>query len=417
MELKVGYKQTDVGVIPEDWAAVPLGNLCAFKTGPFGSALHKSDYTSGGIPLVNPMHILDGKIVPSDDMTITVQAARNLSEFLLRRGDIVIGRRGDMGRCAVVLAAEDGWLCGTGSMIVRTGAASEPAFFQRVLSSPSAIGRITETSVGSTMVNLNQGTLRGLVVQAPPVEEQRAIAAALSDADALIASLDALINKKRDLKQAAIRQLLTGKTRLTGFTGEWDVKPIGPEIDLLTGHPFQSTGYSSIGVRLLRGSNVKRGKTDWSHEILQYWPEITSELARYELAEGDLVIAMDGSLVGKSYARLTSIDLPAMLLQRVARIRSKKIDTGYLAQFVGSDDFIGYCDSVKTVTAIPHISPQDIRNYRIPIPPTIAEQIAIATVLSDMDAEIATLEAQRDKADGLKQGMMQELLTGRIRLV
>jgi type I restriction enzyme S subunit len=126
---------------------------------------------------------------------------------------------------------------------------------------------------------------------------------------------------------------------------------------------------------------------------------------------------MDGSLVGRSYARLSETDLPAVLLQRVARIRSETIDIGFLTQFIGSDRFIKYCDSVKTVTAIPHISSADIRNFSIPLPPSKAEQIAIAEVLSDMDAELAALEQRRAKTHALKQGMMQELLTGRTRLV
>lgn len=214
-----------------------------------------------------------------------------------------------------------------------------------------------------------------------------------------------------------MQQLLTGQTRLPGFSGKWEVKAVGDKIDLLTGFPFPSNSYSKGGVRLLRGSNVKRGETDWTDEITQCWPEITQDICRYELQSGDLVIAMDGSLVGRSFARLSKADLPALLLQRVARIRSKSIDVGYLAQFIGSDLFIKYCDSVKTVTAIPHISAEDIRRFSIPIPPTINEQTAIATALSDMDAELAALEQRRDKTRALKQGMMQELLTGRIRLI
>jgi type I restriction enzyme S subunit len=144
---------------------------------------------------------------------------------------------------------------------------------------------------------------------------------------------------------------------------------------------------------------------------------MTPSIARYELREGDLVIAMDGSLVGRSYARLQHQDLPAVLLQRVARIRSAKLDIRFLTQFVGSSTFISYCDSVKTVTAIPHISPSDIRNFTIPIPSDIAEQVAIAEVLTHMDEELEALEQRRDKTRALKQAMMQELLTGRTRLV
>jgi len=128
MEVKPGYKQTEVGVIPEEWDVQPLGKRAAFRTGPFGSALHKSDYTSNGIPVVNPMHIIEGKIEPSRSMTITEQAARNLSDFRMKPSEIVIGRRGDMGRCAVVQEHQSGWLCGTGSMIIRAQA-TDSGFF------------------------------------------------------------------------------------------------------------------------------------------------------------------------------------------------------------------------------------------------------------------------------------------------
>lgn len=411
-----GYKQTEVGVIPEDWEVVRLGEHVTFRTGPFGTALHKSDYTHNGIPVINPMHIVAGKIEPTRTMTITEQAASSLSDFRFKAGELVIGRRGDMGRCAVVQKDQSGWLCGTGSMIIRP-VDTDADFLQRLLSSPGTIADIEEASVGTTMINLNQATLAGLKIQFPPITEQRAIAAVLSDVDSLLAKLDQLIAKKRDLKQAAMQQLLTGLTRLSGFSGEWEMGAIGKQIDLLTGFPFSSNSYSENGVRLLRGSNVKRGEVDWSEDLVQCWTKITSDIAKYELQAGDLVIAMDGSLVGRSYAILTTTDLPALLLQRVARIRSKIIDIGFLGQFVGSAHFINYCDSVKTVTAIPHISASDIRNFRIPIPPTYSEQIAIATVLSDMDTEITALDARRKKTHLLKQGMMQELLTGGIRLV
>ena len=191
---------------------------------------------------------------------------------------------------------------------------------------------------------------------------------------------------------------------------DWDVKTLDKEIDLLTGYPFPSNKYSESGIKLLRGSNVKRGETDWSENITQYWEQLTPELKTYLLQDGDIVIAMDGSLVGRSFARLSNTDLPALLLQRVARVRSNKIDLGYLKEFICSDYFTKYCDSVKTVSAIPHISPSDIRNFKIPIPPTKAEQTAIATALSDADAYISALEKLIEKKRNIKQGAMQQLL-------
>jgi len=409
--LKKGYKQTEVGVIPEDWEAVKLGEHAKFKTGPFGSTLHKSDYIFDGIPIVNPMQIIDGEIIPTPSMTISEKLAQSLADFRLHTSDIVIGRRGDIGRCAVVDKLQNGWLCGTGSMIIKCHSSLLPDYAQRVISSPSVVAMILSASVGTTMVNLNQNTLATLTIQIPPtLAEQEAIAEALSDADSLIESLQQLIAKKRLIKQGAMQELLSPREG-------WVEKTIGGKIDLLTGFPFPSSKYTKSGIRLLRGSNVKRGVTDWSEHIVQYWSRMSASISQYALKEGDLVIAMDGSLVGRSYARLASKDLPAVLLQRVARIRSSQLDVSYLTQLVGSNLFVDYCDAVKTVTAIPHISPSDIRNFKIPLPPTIEEQTRIATILTDMDEEISTLGSKLTKARQIKQGMMSELLTGKIRLV
>lgn len=200
------------------------------------------------------------------------------------------------------------------------------------------------------------------------------------------------------------------RTEIGIIPGDWSVKKIDSEIDLLTGFPFPSNKYSKDGIKLLRGSNVKRGVTDWSEDLTKYWNEITPELRKYLLNEGDIVIAMDGSLVGKSFARLSKNDLPALLLQRVARIRSNKIYCGYLKEFICSEYFTKYCDTVKTSSAIPHISPSDIRNFQIPIPPTKEEQNAIAQALSDVDSLITGLEKLIAKKKNIKQGAMQDLL-------
>lgn len=207
------------------------------------------------------------------------------------------------------------------------------------------------------------------------------------------------------------------RTEVGVIPEDWEARAIGDDIDLLTGYPFPSSEYTESGVRLLRGSNVKRGLTNWAEDITQYWPSISPDVARYELREGDLVIAMDGSLVGRSYAKLAKDDLPSLLLQRVARIRStKKLDASYLATFVGSAWFVKHADSVKTVTAIPHISPADIYSFTIPIPPTAEEQRAIAAALSDVDALLAQIDQLIAKKRDLKQATMQQLLTGQTRL-
>ncbi|MEQ8704806.1 MAG: restriction endonuclease subunit S [Phaeodactylibacter sp.] len=207
------------------------------------------------------------------------------------------------------------------------------------------------------------------------------------------------------------------KTELGLIPDDWEVVPIGNKVDLLTGFPFPSSKFKSNGIKLLKGSNIKRGNIDWRPDITDYWESHSPQLSKYILKEGDVVVAMDGSLVGKSFAQISTHDLPSLLLQRVARLRSKSCDINYLKQLVCSPLFTSHCETVKTASAIPHISSQDIKDFLIPIPPTLAEQTAIATALSDMDALIEAQEALLVKKRLMKQGAMQELLTGKRRLV
>lgn len=152
---------------------VPLRTaLVEVRTGPFGSALHKSDYVHDGIPVVNPMHINAGKIEPSSSTTISSEKASELSDFLLRAGDVVIARRGVMGRCAVVQPEQHGWLCGTGSMILRPAECLLADYLQIFLSSPATVAELEAGAVGSTMVNLNQGILLQLQIVLPSLDKQ-----------------------------------------------------------------------------------------------------------------------------------------------------------------------------------------------------------------------------------------------------
>lgn len=197
---------------------------------------------------------------------------------------------------------------------------------------------------------------------------------------------------------------------------DWRLSSMGEEAELLTGFPFPSAGFTKSGVRLLRGSNVKRGEVDWSTDITQYWPAIGAKTQAYELRAGDLVIAMDGALVGRSFATIGASDLPALLVQRVARLRSNKSVQGLLRAWVASDFFVRHVDLVKTHTAIPHISPKDIREFAVVVPSAKAEQDAIAQALSDIDALLAGLDRLIAKKRDLKQAAMQQLLTGQTRL-
>ncbi len=419
MDVKPGYKQTEVGVIPVEWEIAPLGNHATFRTGPFGSALHKSDYTSDGIPVINPMHIVDGQIAPSRTMTITERAANSLADFRINPGEIVIGRRGDMGRCAVVQKHHGGWLCGTGSMIIRPQNA-DPDFLQRVLSSPRAISAIENSSVGTTMVNLNQGTLASLRVQFPPLPEQRAIAAALSDVDALLDGLDRLIAKKRDLKQAAMQQLLTGQTRLPGFHGEWEVKRLGEVGEISSAGVDKKIRRDEPAVRLVNYLDVYHRDFIYSQDLDHWVTAPTHQIRRCAVRQGDVFFTPTSETRNDiGLCAVAMEDIPdAAYSYHVARLRlHEHWDLRFRTYAFKTRAFLNQAETLCDGNGTRYVISQGkFRDMTISIPP-LAEQTAIAAVLSDMDAELAALEARRAKTCDLKQAMMQELLTGRTRLV
>ena len=155
---------------PYGYDKVALSDLADIKIGTFGSLLHKEDYIDGGHPLLNPSHIVDGKVSPDDKLTISDEKYEELSAYQLKTGDVVMGRRGEMGRCAVV--PEDGFLCGTGSMLIRTKGEVTADYIQKIISFPSFKKTIEDMAVGQTMPNLNVPIVSGFQIIKPPMEVQ-----------------------------------------------------------------------------------------------------------------------------------------------------------------------------------------------------------------------------------------------------
>lgn len=410
--IPVGYKQTEVGVIPEDWKLEKLGMHVAFRTGPFGSALHKSDYVDGGIPIINPMQIIDGKLEPTYSMAVSDEAAKKLADFRLSAGDIVIGRRGDMGRCAVVSNNENGWLCGTGSMIIRVRPSCDALFLQRLLSSPSVISEIENASAGSTMINLNQSTLRELELVIPQnKQEQTAIANVLSDSDALIDALEQLIAKKQAIKSATMQQLLTGRTRLPAFA----LRPDGTK-----------KGY--------KPSELGEIPEDW--ELLRLGSCCHITTGKKDVNEGSQNGEYPFFTCSRNYTYSSSFsfDLEAILIAGNGEVGNLHYYNGkfeayqrtyVLHGFIFGVWFVWYqlefklSESLglgKIGSTIPYIKKGNLTEFKFFCPSLDAEQTAIATILSDMDNELQALTQKLEKARALKQGMMQQLLTGKIRL-
>jgi type I restriction enzyme S subunit len=386
MNVPNGFKQTEVGVIPDDWEVKKLSDLSSMKSG--------EAITSKNIHNADKYPCFGGN------------GLRGYTSSYTHHGDFaLIGRQGAL--CGNVQFVAGNFFASEHAVVVTPQERTDIKWLYYMLLAMN----LNQYAESSAQPGLSVEKINKLPIPIPPTKpEQTAIAAALSDMDSLIDGVEKLLEKKRCIKQGAMQELLRPKEG-------WKEVLIGSIADILTGFPFSSSGYSNDGIKLLRGSNVKRGNIDWSKDNTKYWKCITNDIKNYELQAGDVVIAMDGSLVGKSFAQISEHDIPALLLQRVARIRTDKVDINYISHLVCGNYFTIHCEQIKTSSAIPHISPKDIRDFQIPLPPTRAEQAIIAAILSDMDTEIEQLETQLTKYRQLKTGMMQELLTGKKRLV
>ncbi|MFQ0974585.1 restriction endonuclease subunit S [Vibrio campbellii] len=283
------------------------------------------------------------------------------------------------------------------------------------------IESFSQRTSGQTGIEMD--VLKAYPMHLPPLPEQRKIAQVLSTWDRGIATTEKLIDASKQQKKALMQQLLTGKKRLvdpeTGkaFEGAWEEVKLESHINLLSGHAFKSSEFEKDSdYKLLRGINITRGALRWGEEQTFSWTQLNG-FEKYLLSVGDIVISMDGSLVGRNYALITENNHePMLLVQRVARIRCKKtLNNNYLLQQIASDRFKAYVDAVKTVTAIPHISAKDIKHFIISMPP-VKEQQKIASVLTAADKEIELLEAKLVHFKQEKKALMQQLLTGKRRV-
>ncbi len=191
--------------IDPSWSAKTLGEACdAILTGPFGTALHESDYVETGIPVINPKNIVDGQISKEGAKAVSAETRDRLQEFSVRENDIVIGRRGEMGRCAVVTSEMHGWLCGTGCFVIRLNETCDAKFAHLQISSPAVKAYLEAQAVGVTMMNLNQGILANLQFPLPDLETQRAIVAEIEAEQALVAANRELIRRMEAKVKATI---------------------------------------------------------------------------------------------------------------------------------------------------------------------------------------------------------------------
>jgi type I restriction enzyme S subunit len=364
-------------------------------------------HCAGGVPVVKVRDIFDGRIDESDLLFTHPSIDGAYKRSRLAAGDLLITIRGTTGRVALTPSTLAGANItqDTARIRVKGGTSSEFVYF--ALQSEQAQQQIALHTIGQAVKGINIRDVRRLTFPIPKKEgEQRAIARALSDVDALLAGLDRLIAKKRDLKEAAMQQLLTGRIRLPGFQGEWTTKRLGQICEIAMGRTpprldpaMWGEGHVWLSIADLTAKVVENSKeqvTDLAATLMTVIPKGTL-LMSFKLSIGRLCFA--------------GCDL--FTNEAICSFNKLQANAEFLFYQLGRTDFSLYGkQAVKGYT----LNKESLSLVEVPLPPP-DEQAAIAASLSDLDVELAALESRRDKTCALKQAMMQELLTGRIRLI
>ena len=412
-----GYKQTEVGVIPEDWEVQPVECMGEVVT---GKALAVNG-PGQQRPYLRTKNVFDGRIDISDVLTMPMTDAM-FAHFMLLRSDVLLneGQSLDLvGRCAIY-QDEYPRACAIQNQLLRFRAKAgvSALFASHLFRYSQETGVFARIALQTTSI-AHLGSSRFARLQLPWPKsgvEQRAIAEALSDVDKLLRSLEKLIAKKRAIKQAAMQQLLTGKTRLPGFSGEWETQRLGQLGAFSKGRGITREDISDSGLPCVRYGELYTRYEDYVFNLATRIPLAVTSTA-LPIKTGDLLFAGSGE---------TAEEIGHCAAYVGAEQAYAGGDIVVLTPAGQNSIYLGYLMNYRTVAmqkarmgqgdAVVHISASNLAQVQISLP-SVEEQTAIATVLSDMDAEITTLERRRDKTRAIKQGMMQRLLTGRVRLV
>jgi len=415
MELKPGYKQTEVGIIPEDW---DTSNLESISLVPMQNGLFYEPKRKGrGVYLVNVGDMYTAAPISIETLDLFDATTSQIQTFCAQEGDLFFTRSSvvpsGIAYCNILPDCKGADVV-FDSHLIRVRAnpnIMDARFLYLNCLAMHSRKYLVSSAKTATMTTIDQGALKKCPVFVPPLSEQRAIATALSDVDALLEGLDRLIAKKRDLKQAAMQQLLTGKTRLPGFKGEWEVKRLGDIIEKLVGGGTPSRGNQAFWGNEIPWVTVKDFATFHPRQTQESITKIGLNNSASHLIPAGTLITSTRMALGKAVVYEVDVainqDLKAIFLKPTASVQFLYYWFEHNAQMI---DELGSGSTVKG------ISINELRGIPFPHLP-LSEQTAIATVLSDMDAEIAALENRRNKTKDIKQAMMQELLTGKTRLV
>jgi len=437
--IPVDYKQTEVGVIPEDWIVEPLENFTSFISYGFTNPMPT---TVSGPFMITARDISNGKIQYGDARATSAEA---FDKYLTpkskpKKSDLLLTKDGTLGRLALV---DDELICINQSVaILRPNERVSPDFFKSLLESPFYQGRMIDDAGGSTIKHIYITIVNKMLLGMPSNKaEQTAIANVLSDSDALIDALEQLIAKKQAIKSATMQQLLTGRTRLPAFAlrpdgtkkgykpselgdipEDWEVMTYGEIFTFLSTSTNSRADLSNIGEYGYIHYGDIHTKFNNALDLNEFnLPRISSYLASSSFVEnGDVVMAdasEDYEGIGKSVeiCNVGSKKIVSGLHTFLLRDKNKYMADGYRGYLHCIPAVKNAFDRLATGMKVYGLSKNNLAVVPVPVP-SQKEQTAIATILSDMDNELRALTQKLEKARALKQGMMQQLLTGKIRL-
>jgi type I restriction enzyme S subunit len=420
MNIKQGYKQTEIGIIPEDWEVKKLSDISQLIT----KGTTPKKFSETGINFIK-IECFEGNLINQEKCAFIdiITHSTELKRSILQEGDILFAIAGaTIGKCNVVQSEILPANTNQALAIVRLKQNENREFVYRLLASYKMQKYITDNVSVGAQPNLNLEQIGNFLFAYPLFSEQTAIATALSDIDALIGELDKLIAKKQGIKQATMQQLLTGKKRLAGFSGEWEEKTIFQLADnkkefFDDGDWIEAQHITDEGIRLIQTGNIGIGSFVEKESKKYIYNDSFVRLACKELKKGDLLICRLAEPAGRACVFpeineekvITSVDVT------IFRPRCEIANRYFLVNVFSTKHWFKLISEMCGGTTHKRISRGALGKIKI-ILPSLQEQTAIANILSDMDAEISQLEGRRAKMGELKQGMMQELLTGRIRL-
>lgn len=416
VEMKSGYKMTEVGVIPEDWEVKNVSESCLIKARIGWQGLKKSEYmSSGDYLLITGTDFDNGQVNWKFCAYVSKARYEQDSNIKIRPQDILISKDGTIGKVAYLGMIPKAGTLNSGIFVIRANDRKiDQVFLSKIFMSFYFEEFLNRLVAGSTINHLYQKDFVKFCFPLPNSEEQVAIAAALSDVDSLISALTKKIEKKKAIKQGLMQQLLTGKKRLSGFNDKWKSMLLGDIAEVKDGthqtpQYVKSGGKPFYSVENVTADDFKNVK----HISLEEHKALTSN---YRMEKGDVLMTRIGSI---GCCKYVDWDVDASFYVSLALLKiNEKYDSKFISYLSNIKSFKEEVMLNSLVFAIPQkINLGNISLIKVYIPTSKAEQTAISNILSDCDSEIAALEEKRDKYKEIKQGMMQQLLTGKIRLI